>query len=119
MAKEASRWCEENREKLAPRGSLIDHAFNIYYFSYLTLDPRTVEIIEKTERGIVCRWRSFCEVLKAYKLLELDTRIICKKAYKKHANVLLKEIDPRLRFTRNYDRIRLYTDFCEEIIELV
>jgi hypothetical protein len=31
----------------------------------------------------------------------------------------LKHINPRLRFDRNYESIRPYAAYCEEIIELV
>ena len=98
---------------------MVEHAFNVYYFEHLGLDPKDVEVVERTERRIVCRWRNFCEILEACKMLGLDTRVVCKGAYEKPTNVLLKRIDPRLNFRRNYDKIRPYSGFCEEIIELL
>lgn len=112
-------WCRRNQGKLVPRGPILEYAFNIYYLDHLGLDPKDVEIVEKTENRIVCRWRNFCEILDACKMLGLDTRIICKEAYENPAKVLLERINPRLNFRRNYDRIRPYVDFCEEVIEIL
>jgi hypothetical protein len=33
--------------------------------------------------------------------------------------VFISRIDPQLRFQRNYDALRPYTPYCEEIITLV
>ena len=32
--------------------------------------------------------------------------------------LMIERINPRLHYTRNYEKIRPYTDFCEEIIYL-
>ena len=45
-------------------------------------------------------------------------REICKKAYHKPVQILLSEIDPRLRFRRNYHALRPYTPYFEEILML-
>lgn len=115
----ALEWCERNKEKLAPKEPLVDHAFRVYYFDHLGLSPKEVEIVEKTKRRVVCRWRNFCEVSEACEMLRLDTRIVCREVYEKPAKMLLKQIDSRLNFRRNYDKIRPYADFCEEIIEII
>jgi hypothetical protein len=85
----------------------------------MELSPEDVEIVEKTEKTVVCRWRNPCQVLEKCKTLKLDTRIVCREVFEKPANILLKQIDQRLNFRRNYDKIRPYTDFCEEIIEIL
>ena len=112
-------WCKNNKEKLVVKEQLIDHAFNVYYFDALRLNPEDVEIVEKTEKRIVCRWRNPCQVWKKCKMLKLDTKIVCREAFEKPAKILLKQIDQKLNFRRNYDKIRPYTDFCEEIIEIL
>jgi hypothetical protein len=33
--------------------------------------------------------------------------------------LLVKQLDPSLRFSRNYQSIRPYCDFCEEMISLI
>jgi hypothetical protein len=114
----ALKWFEENKDKLELKGPPVEQAFEIFYFKHLGLDPRDVEVVERTPHRIICRWRNFCSVLEACKLLGLDTRIICRRVYEKPGKVLLKRIDPQLAFSRNYERIRPYADYCEEIIEL-
>lgn len=112
-------WCKNNKEKLVAREPLIDHAFNVYYFDHMKFNPKDVEVVEKTEKRVLCRWRNPCQVLEECKLLKLDTRIVCREAFEKPAKTLLKQIDPKLNFRRNYKKIRPYTDFCEEIIEIL
>lgn len=114
----ALRWAEAHKEEFQVEGPLLEQAFEIFYFRHLGLEPATVEIVERTPERIVCRWRNFCSVLEACKALDLDTRLICRKVYERPGRELLKLIDPRLRFTRNYAKIRPYADYCEEVIEL-
>ncbi len=114
----ALRWVEEHGDELARGGPPVERAFEIFYFEHLGLDPGEVEIVERTPDKIVCRWRNFCSVLEACKQLGLDTRLICREVYERPGRELLKRIDPRLQFSRNYARIRPYADYCEEIIEL-
>ncbi|RLF97358.1 nucleoside deaminase, partial [Thermococci archaeon] len=45
-------------------------------------------------------------------------RKVCKKGWEKSVQLLIEKINPKLRFTRNYNKIRPYTEYCEEIIEL-
>ena len=63
----ALEWFDKNRSKLKLKGSLIDQAFEIFYFKHLNLKRDVVEIIEKTDKKLICRWRNFCGVLEAYK----------------------------------------------------
>lgn len=114
----ALRWGTEHGDELNCKGSPVEWAFEIFYFRHLGLNPADVEVVERTPTKIVCRWRNFCSVLEACKALGLDTRLICRKVYEKPGRELLKRIDPRLRFTRNYTQIRPYVDYCEEIIDL-
>jgi hypothetical protein len=115
----ALEWYKKNRKELVQEKPLLEHAFDVYYFRHLNLNPKDVEIVEKSENRLVCRWRNFCEVLEACKMLGLDTRIVCKEVYETPGKTLLKQISPALNFRRNYDKIRPYADFCEEIIEII
>jgi hypothetical protein len=87
-------------------------------FLNLPLTPENVKIIEKIENKIVTRWHNFCPQLEACKVLGLDTREICGKCYEKPNQIFLSQIDPKLKFRRNYVKIRPYADYCEEIIEM-
>jgi len=119
------KWIDENRDKIDSSKqdsskSILKNAFNIFYFGYLGLKlPQDGEIVEESENKIVSRWWNPCPVLEACKALGLNTRVICKKAYEKSPQVFLSKIDPRIKFTRNYEKIRPHAEYCEETLELV
>lgn len=75
-------------------------------------------VIKKSDREIIFHSFNFCPTLEACKILELDTRYICKTMNELSTDTLLKQIDGRLKFTRNYDKLRPYTEYCEEVISL-
>jgi hypothetical protein len=64
------------------------------------------------------RWWNACPTLDACTKLGLDTREVCRKAYQCPVQEFLKRIHPKLRFDRNYEHIRPYAAYCEEIITL-
>jgi tRNA(Arg) A34 adenosine deaminase TadA len=110
------KWFEENRKQ----------------FSFLNEDPlmsgyklllKRFNIIEdqapiatKSDQQIVFHSKNFCPTLEACKILGLDTRKICKKLNENSTERLLKQIDRNLHFSRNYDKLRPNTSYCEEII---
>ena len=112
------RWLETNQDKLSVTGTEVEKAYDVFLLKYLNLDPEEAPIVEKTEKKIVYRSHNFCPVLEACKALNLDTKRICKLVYEKPAQIFLSTLNPRLKFKRNYKKIRPYTDYCEEIIEL-
>jgi tRNA(Arg) A34 adenosine deaminase TadA len=75
-----------------------------------------IPIIEKTINKIIFHSMNFCPTLEACKILDLDTRHICKLYNEQATDALIKQVDPNLKFTRNYERIRPYSEYCEEII---
>jgi len=75
-------------------------------------------IIHRTEDRIVFHSMNFCPTLEACKILGLDTRHVCKKMNENSTEILLKQIDQRLRFSRNYDKLRPYAEYCEEMISI-
>ena len=67
-------------------------------------------------------WRStnFCPTLEACRRLGLDTRVVCRAATEGAVQALIARLDPRLRFSRNYETgIRPHADYCEEQITLL
>ncbi len=68
------------------------------------------------EREIVFHSKNCCPTLEACKILGLDTRKVCRLYNEKSTDALVRQVDSRLRFSRNYERIRPYTDSCEESI---
>ena len=114
-----SSWLGENLETLEKTGNPLADAYRYFYETYLGIStPRDGEIVERSDTRIVTRWWNHCPVLEACEKSGLDTREICSKAYHRPVQVFLLQIDPKLRFDRNYDRLRPYTPYCEEIITL-
>lgn len=75
-------------------------------------------VVSRTERSITFHSQNFCPTLEACRILGLDTRHVCKRINEDSTNVLLRQIDPRLRFSRNYEKLRPYAPYCEETISL-
>ena len=73
-------------------------------------------IIEKTSDRIVFHSVNFCPTLEACKILNLDTRHICQLYNEKSTDAFIKQINPNLKFCRNYEKLRPYSDYCEEMI---
>ncbi len=75
-------------------------------------------IVHRDATTLVFHSKYFCPTLEACLILGLDTRTVC-KVYNEHAtDILVKQIDPGLRFTRNYAKLRPYTPYCEEMISI-
>ncbi len=65
------------------------------------------------------RWWNACPTLDICQKLGLDAREICRKACHQPVQVFLSQLDPRLRFERNYEALRPHAAYCEDIITLV
>ena len=84
-----------------------------------SLDLRRV--LDAVPDGIVVVDRAARVILvnaEACRILGLDTRKVCRLYNEGSTNALLRSIDPRLSFTRNYDGLRPRAASCEEIIRL-
>jgi len=113
------RWYAENRGRLELEGSDVRKAYTLLLLRYMGLRQEEVPIVYEDEKKIVWRSRNFCPVLEACVRLGLDTRDVCRQAEEKPVQELISKINPRLRFSRNYEKIRPYSAYCEEVIELV
>ena len=113
------KWFKENENELFKklRGTDIEKAYQLILMK-IGVKTSEAPIIEKSENKIVFHSKNFCPALEACKILELDPRKVCKLVFEKTTEELIKRINPKLRFTRNYKRIRPYTPYCEEIIVL-
>jgi hypothetical protein len=112
-------WLDMNLDKMERTGNAVEDGYRIFYEKYLGIAvPKDGEIAEKTDRKIVIRWWNYCPVLEACRKFGLDTRVVCKKAYHRPVEIFLSRIHTKLRFDRNYDHIRSYAPYCEEITTL-
>lgn len=95
----------------------VETGFDWFYNRYLHARlPQDGEIIFTSPERMVARWWNECPTLDACVKLGLDTRQVCRLAYHHPVDAFLQAIHPRLRFERNYDCIRPYCGYCEEII---
>jgi hypothetical protein len=112
-------WIDRQLGELPLSGYPVQDGFNVFFERYLGLSvPRDGEIVEASPKRIVVRWWNPCPTLDACVKLGLDTRQVCRCAYQQPVEALLRCVDPRLRFERNYEAIRPYALYCEEIISL-
>jgi hypothetical protein len=112
-------WLDKHMDALTKTGNPILDGYMAFYESYLGLSiPRDGKIVEATAERMVIRWWNHCPTLEACRKLGLDTRQICRKVYQQPVQVFLAKLDPGLRFGRNYEALRPYTPYCEEIISL-
>jgi tRNA(Arg) A34 adenosine deaminase TadA len=114
-----TKWFEDNKGGF----DFIDHDDLLLAGYRLLLErfhitPEEAPILRKTDKQIVFHSRNFCPTLEACKILDLDTRFICKKLNEASTDLLVKQIDRRLAFSRNYDKLRPYAEYCEEMISL-
>ena len=113
-----SAWFEENRDRFA---FLSDDPVRAAYALLLARFGITSEeapIVFDDGTRIVFHSQNFCPTLEACNRLGMDTCHVCKHLNEDATNRLIQLIDPRLRFSRNYEHLRPYSPFCEEMIWL-
>jgi hypothetical protein len=84
----------------------------------LGIQENEAPIVERGPDRLVFHSRNFCPTLEACRILGLDTRRICRLYNEGATQELIRQIDPRLAFRRNYEKLRPFAEHCEEIIEL-
>lgn len=80
------------------------------------ITEKEAPIQKRSDTEIVFHSMNFCPTLEACKILGLDTREVCKKLNEDATDKLVKQVDPRLKFSRNYEKLRPYAPYCEERI---
>ena len=96
----------------------LDSAYNLF-LEKLGISSEDAPIVKRQENKLIIHSKNFCPTLEACRILNLDTRQVCKKLNEEPTQALLQQLEPRLRFTRNYDSLRPYKAYCEEMILLV
>jgi tRNA(adenine34) deaminase len=84
----------------------------------LGASPEAVPVIRRESDSLTFHSKNFCPTLAACEILGLDTRDVCRLYNSKSPDALVKEVDPRLSFSRNYKKIRPHSEYCEETIKL-
>ena len=112
------QWFRFNHpDKTIPRDNEVLTAYRVLLDRLHTTEA-DCPIVYRDDRKLVFRSANFCPTLEACKILNLDTRHVCKLYNELSTDRLVKEIHPKLKFTRNYEKLRPYYGYCEEIIEM-
>ena len=117
LLKKRVDWFERNNHRFNSTPDDLENAYQLL-LAKLEITPDQAPIVIKERNKIVFHSRNFCPTLEACKILGLDTREICKKVSENPTNELLRKLNPKLRFDRNYKNLRPYTEYCEEMIML-
>jgi len=89
------------------------------FLEKLGITAEQAPIVERHRDRLVIHSKNFCPTLEACRILDLDTREICKRLTEKPMQALLRELHPYLRFKRNYEKIRPMTNRILNLIYIV
>lgn len=114
--KKRLEWYRALKESGEIRGSdPLERAYRVLLLK-LGIGGDQAPIVKRTEKEIVFHSKNRCPTLEACKILGLDTRRVCKLTNEGSTRELIRQEDPGLDFIRNYEKIRPYREYCEEII---
>ena len=118
LSKKRLRWYAEHGHRLTAGGEDILQAAYRVFLQKLGITEDQAPIVQRDEKHLTLHCNNYCPTLEACNLLGLDTRFVCKYLTEKPTTDLIRQIHPKLRFTRNYYHIRPHSDYCEEMIIL-
>jgi len=90
----------------------------VFYYGFLRLRREDVEVVRVSDRELVTISRNPCPILKLALTLGMDTRYVCKVISETVCRYVLRRLNPRLVFERDYSYIRPYSDGCLERVYL-
>ncbi|MBU1100049.1 MAG: nucleoside deaminase [Bacteroidetes bacterium] len=112
------KWIAKNKKKIDKlTGDPLDIAYKVF-LEKLSIPAEEAPVKERRENEIIIHSKNFCPTLEACKILGLDTKVICSALNEKSTDLFLKEVNPKLMFTRNYEKLRPRNGYCEEIISI-
>ncbi|MEM3066945.1 MAG: hypothetical protein QXI81_06405 [Nitrososphaerota archaeon] len=94
----------------------LKDVYQLFYLDFLRLRERDVEIVRFDDEVLVTRCKNPCPILNLSLSLNVDTKISCKMVSEPVCKYVLRRLNPRLVFERNYNHIRPYSESCEETI---
>jgi tRNA(Arg) A34 adenosine deaminase TadA len=111
-------WYEtQDAETMWPGDSLLERAYRLF-LAKLSITSHDAPVVRRSATRLVIHSRNFCPVLEACRILDLDTRRVCALVTEEPMDKLLKRLDPRLGFSRDYKVLRPHAPYCEEFITL-
>lgn len=96
---------------------LLDAAYQLF-LTKLGITENDAPIVHRDQKMLVLRSKNFCPTLEACRILGMDIRFVCKHLSEQPTTDMLRCINPKLRFARHYDKLRPYSEYCEEMIIL-
>lgn len=120
LANKRVTWFSENRDQIRAAVKGADDVERAYDLILTKIGIAEVEapVVERSENRIVFHSKNPCPALDACEILGLDTRVVCRLHTEGATDKLIKQINPKLKFRRNYSKLRPSGEYCEEIIEL-
>jgi Cytosine/adenosine deaminases len=113
-----TKWFKENVDSFRfITSDLLDSGYRLLLERF-RISPEDAPVVHKTDKEIVFHSMNFCPTLEACRILGLDTRRVCKRLNENSTDILLKQVDSRLIFSRNYEKLRPYAEYCEELIRI-
>lgn len=113
------QWLNDNAALISSlRGDDLERAYMLVLLK-LGIEESDAPVVFKDSSRIIFHSKNSCPTLAACMALGLDTRVVCGRVLEKPTDLLVKRINPALHFSRNYEFIRPYAPFCEEIISFV
>ena len=100
-----------------PSGDAWEAAYTLL-LRKLGIAREEAPVVLRDSHSLTFHSKNFCPTLAACEILGLDTRAVCALYNSKSPDSLVKEIDPRLEFSRNYEKLRPLFPYCEERITL-
>jgi tRNA(adenine34) deaminase len=113
LSKKRLRWYAERGHCPATDGQDILHAAYRVFLQKLGITKDQAPIVRRDEKHLIIHSSNYCPTLEACNLLGLDTGFVCKYLTEKPTTDLIRQIHPKLRFTRNYKHLRPHHDYCE------
>jgi tRNA(adenine34) deaminase len=111
-------WFKENKDRFTfLNDDPLESAYRLLLCRF-NIDADQAPVVRRETNRLTFHSMNFCPTLEACKILDLDTRFICKRYNENSTDTLIKQIDSRLQFERNYEKLRPYSDYCEEMIYL-
>jgi tRNA(Arg) A34 adenosine deaminase TadA len=117
-AAKRTQWFKENKEQFEFLNSDLLLSGYKLLLKRFNITQDQAPITAKSDSQIVFHSKNFCPTLEACKILNLDTKKICKKLNENSTDTLLKQVSPQLCFSRNYAKLRPHSDYCEESISI-
>jgi len=118
LSKKRLKWYADNFSSLSMEGiDVMDMAYHVF-LQKLDITEEQAPVVRRDEKHLVLHSKNFCPTLEACTILKFDPRFVCRHLTEQPTTDLLRQIHPRLRFYRNYDRLRPHCEYCEEMISL-